>query len=231
MRCWAKRSRLKVFSAFSGSGAHGDCADSYQNYGWHPPCVARRAVQGQGQKLAPTGWARVGLRASPCAARWRGAVFTVPVGCTQAHAAHRPKAAGTTSGPAASPGSHRNGKWQAGPAARTALARAGNRGNGCAPHGALKSVLQMCSAHRPRARFGIAAKKMANAHPVSVRCYEKSKPVASPPATGFSVRLPRAGGGSPRAAPTQGGFSGPACHSTFFAVEGRCGRARRGPPR
>ena len=80
MRCWAKRSRLKVFSAFSGSGAHGDCADSYQNYGWHPPCVARRAVQGKGQKLALAGWARVGLRASPCAARGRGAVFTVPGG-------------------------------------------------------------------------------------------------------------------------------------------------------
>ncbi len=141
-----------------------------------------------------------------------------------------PRRPGTTSGPAASPGSHRNGKWQAGPAARTALARAGNRGNGCAPHGALKSVLQMCSAHRPRTGSGIAAQKTANARPISVDCYEKSKPVATQPATGFSVRLPRVGGRPPRTAPTQGGFSGSACHGTFFAVDGRCGRARRAPP-
>ncbi len=231
MRCWAKRSRLKVFSAFSGSGAHGDCADSYQNYGWHPPCVARRAVQGQGQKLAPTGWARVGLRASPCAARWRGAVFTVPVGCTQAHAARRPKAAGhhqRLCGIARFPQRRQVAGWPRGAHSAGACRQSGY---GCAPHGALKSVLQRCSAHRPRAGSGIAAQKTANARPVSVDCYEKSKPVASQPATGFSVRLPRVGGRPPRTAPTQGSFSGPACHSTFFAVEGRCGRARRGPPR
>jgi hypothetical protein len=230
MRCWAKRSRLNFFSAFSGSGAHGDCADSYQNHGWHPPCVARRAVQGQGQKLALAGWARVGLRASPCAARWRGAVFAVPGGVNTG-----PRSASAQGGRhhqrPCSIARFPQRRQVAGPAARTALARAGNQGNGCAPHGALKSVLQRCSAHRPRTGSGIAAQKTVNARPVSVDCYEKSKPVASQPATGFSVRLPRAGGRPARTAPTQGGFSGPACHGTFFAVEGRCGRARRGPPR
>lgn len=229
MRCWAKRSQLKVIRPFLALAPMGIAQTAIKTMdgtrpAWHGvPYRARNSPGG----LGTGGSANKPVRRTLA---W-GGVHRAGGGEHRPTQRVGPRRPGTTDGPAASPDSHSVGKWQAGPAARTALARAGNRGNGCAPHGALKSVLQRCSAHRPRTGSGIAAQKTVKARPVSVDCYEKSKPVASQPATGFSVRLPRAGGRPPRTAPTQGGFSGPACHGTFFAVEGRCGRARRGPPR
>jgi len=229
MRCWAKRSQLKVFSAFSGSGAHGDCADSYQNHGWHPLCVARRA--GPGPETRPCGLGTGGAANKPVRrTRAWGGVHRAGGGEHRPTQRVGPRLPGTTNGPVGItrfPQRRQVAGWPRGAHSAGACRQSGY---GRAPHGALKSVLQMCSTHHPRAGSEISVKKISNQHPVSVGCYEKSKPVASQAATGFSVRLPRAGGRPPRTVPTQGGFSGPACHGTFFAVDGPCGRARRAPP-